>query len=102
MLEKNLSLEETFDLAVEKHKLKHFEVAEELYNKILIKKPNHIQTIFLLGTLFVEINNLKSAINFFQRAIRLQPKHALAYSNLGMIYMELKNFFLIGGFLSII
>ena len=92
MLEKNLSLEETFDLAVEKHKLKHFEVAEELYNKILIKKPNHIQTIFLLGTLFMEINNLKSAINFFQRAIRLQPKHALAYSNLGMIYMELKNF----------
>ena len=92
MLEKNLSLKETFDLAIEKHKSKHFEVAEELYNKILIKKPNHIQTIFLLGTLFVEINNLKSAINFFQRAIRLQPKHALAYSNLGMIYMELKNF----------
>ena len=92
MLEKNLSLKETFDLAIEKHKSKHFEVAEELYNKILIKKPNHIQTIFLLGTLFVEINNLKSAINFFQRAIRIQPKHALAYSNLGMIHMELKNF----------
>ena len=92
MLEKNLSLEEIFNLAIEKHKLKHFKIAEELYNKILIKKPNHIQTIFSLGTLFVEINNLKSAINFFQRAIRLQPKHALAYSNLGMIYMELKNF----------
>jgi len=46
MLEKNLSLEEIFDLAIEKHKLKHFKVAEELYNKILIKKPNHIQTIF--------------------------------------------------------
>ena len=37
MLEKNLSLKETFDLAIEKHKSKHFEVAEELYNKILIK-----------------------------------------------------------------
>ena len=38
MLGKNLSLEEIFDLAVGKHKLKHFKVAEELYNKILIKK----------------------------------------------------------------
>ena len=92
MLEKNLSLKETFDLAIEKHKLKHFEVAEELYNKILIKKPNHIQTIFSLGTLFVETNNLESAIKLFQKVIRLQPKHALAYSNLGMIYIELKNF----------
>ena len=92
MLEKNLSLKETFDLAIEKHKSKHFEVAEELYNKILIKKPNHIQTIFSLGTLFVETNNLQSAIKLFQKVIRLQPKYALAYSNLGMIYIELKNF----------
>ena len=92
MLEKNLSLEETFNLAIEKHKLKHFKIAEELYNKILIKKPNHIQTIFSLGTLFVETNNLESAIKLFQKAIRLQPKHALAHSNLGMIYIELKNF----------
>ena len=92
MLEKNLSLKETFDLAIEKHKSKHFEVAEELYNKILIKKPNHIQTIFSLGTLFVETNNLESAIKLFQKVIRLQPKYALAHSNLGMIYIELKNF----------
>ena len=92
MLEKNLSLEETFNLAIEKHKLKHFKIAEELYNKILIKKPNHIQTIFSLGTLFVETNNLESAIKLFQKVIRLQPKHALAHSNLGMIYIELKNF----------
>jgi len=92
MLGKNLSLEETFNLAIEKHKLKHFKIAEELYNKILIKKPNHIQTIFSLGTLFVETNNLESAIKLFQKVIRLQPKHALAHSNLGMIYIELKNF----------
>ena len=92
MLEKNLSLEEIFDLAIEKHKLKNFKIAEELYNKILIKKPNHIQTIFSLGTLFVETNNLQSAIKLFQKVIRLQPKYALAYSNLGMIYIELKNF----------
>ena len=45
-----------------------------------------------MGTLFVETNNLESAIKLFQKVIRLQPKHALAYSNLGMIYMELKNF----------
>ena len=53
MLEKNLSLKETFDLAVENHRAKHFKVAANLYNKLLIEKPNHVQTIFLLGTLFM-------------------------------------------------
>ena len=58
------TLEEIFDLAVKNHKSKHYKIAEDLYNKILIKKPQNIQTIFLLGTLFTETNNFNSGIPF--------------------------------------
>ena len=86
------TLEEIFDLAVKNHKSKHYKIAEDLYNKILIKKPQNIQTIFLLGTLFTETNNFKMAIKLFQKIVKLQPNHALAHNNLGMIYAELGNF----------
>jgi len=92
MLEKNLTIEETFELAVRNHKTKNFKVAESLYNKILIEKPNHAQTAFLLGTLFIEVSNFEAAIKLFQRVIRIQPNHALAYNNLGMINAEIGNF----------
>ena len=86
------TLEEIFDLAVKNHKSKHYKIAEDLYNKILIKKPQNIQTIFLLGTLFAETNNFKMAIKLFQKIVKLQPNHALAHNNLGMIYAELGDF----------
>ena len=91
MSEKNLDLKEIFDLAVKNHKEKQFEVAEKLYNKILVTKPNDVKTIFFLGVLFTEKNNFETAIKLFQKTIKLQPKHDLAYNYLGMIYIELQN-----------
>ena len=45
-----------------------------------------------MGTLFAETNNFEGAIKLFQKVISVQPKHALAYNNLGMISAELGNF----------
>jgi len=92
MLKKNLSLSEIFDLAVENHKNKQFKVAENLYKQILITRPNHVQTSFLLGTLYTETNNFDNAIKIFQKIIAIQPNHAFSYNNLGMIYAELGEF----------
>jgi len=92
MLKKNSSLSEIFDLAVENHKNKQFKVAENLYKQILITRPNHVQTSFLLGTLYTETNNFDNAIKIFQKIIAIQPNHAFSYNNLGMIYAELGEF----------
>ena len=92
MLKKNLSLSEIFDLAVENHKNKQFKAAENLYKQILITRPNHVQTSFLLGTLYTEKNNFDNAIKIFQKIIAIQPNHAFSYNNLGMIYAELGEF----------
>ena len=92
MLKKNLSLSEIFDLAVKNHKNKQFKAAENLYKQILITRPNHVQTSFLLGTLYTETNNFDNAIKIFQKIIAIQPNHAFSYNNLGMIYAELGKF----------
>ena len=92
MLKKNLSLSEIFDLAVKNHKNKQFKAAENLYKQILITRPNHVQTSFLLGTLYTETNNFDNAIKIFQKIIAIQPNHAFSYNNLGMIYAELGEF----------
>ena len=45
--EKNLTIKETFDLAVQNHKKNNIQVAENLYNEILKTNPNHFESIFL-------------------------------------------------------
>ena len=84
MLKKNLTLSGIFDLAVENHKKKQFKVAENLYKQILVTRPNHVQTSFLLGTLYIEASNFDNAIKIFKRIIAIQPNHAFSYNNLGL------------------
>ena len=57
MNKKNLSIEETFTLAVQNHKKNNFEIAQDLYEKILKISPDHFKVIFLLGTLSAQIKN---------------------------------------------
>ncbi len=92
MIDKNLSPKEIFELAVSKHKSKDFEYAEKLYNKVLEKRPDHTQTIFLLATLFVEKKNFINAKRLFEKIIKIQPNNALAYNSLGMISLELNDY----------
>ncbi|MBA1338689.1 MAG: SAM-dependent methyltransferase/putative Zn-dependent protease [Pelagibacterales bacterium] len=92
MIKRNFTLKENFDLAIKNHSLKKFNIAKSLYEEILIKAPDHIETNFLLGTLFVEINELNTATEIFKKIIKLNPKHALSLNNLGMIYAEMGKF----------
>ena len=86
---KNLTTEETFDLAVQNHKKNNFKVAENLYNKVLKINPNHFKSIYLLGSLLIQTKNFIMAIQLLNRAILMQPKHAATYNNLGAAFKEL-------------
>jgi len=48
---KNLTIEETFALAVQNQQKNNLQAAENLYKEILKTNPNHVQSNFLLGTL---------------------------------------------------
>ncbi len=86
---KNLTTKETFTLAVQNHQKNNLQVAEKLYKETLKTNPNHIETIFLLGSLSAQTNNFDKAKKFFQKAIQINPNHVNAHNNLGNALKEL-------------
>ena len=92
MNKKNLSIKETFALAFQNHKKNKFKIAANFYNKILKVNPNHVESIFLLGSLFAETKNFYDAITLFNKTVQIQPNHESAYYNLGLVFKEIEQF----------
>ena len=86
---KNLTTKETFTLAVQNHQKNNLQVAEKLYKETLKTNPNHIETIFLLGSLSAQTNNFDKAKKFFKKVIQINPNHVTAHNNLGNALKEL-------------
>ena len=86
---KNLTIKETFALAIQNHQKNNLQVAEKLYKETLKTNPNHIETIFLLGSLSAQTNNFDKAKKFFQKVIKINPNHVTAHNNLGNALKEL-------------
>ncbi|SVE13720.1 uncharacterized protein METZ01_LOCUS466574, partial [marine metagenome] len=76
MDKKNLTTKETFDLAVQNQKKNNFQVAENLYKKVLKINPNHFGSVFLLGSLYAQSNNFDKAKQLLQKAIQINPNFA--------------------------
>ena len=57
---KNLTIEETLNLAIKNHQEGKTDIAQNLYNKILEIDPNHSQTLNNIGTSFTNLkeNNI--------------------------------------------
>ena len=89
MDEKNLTVKETFALAVQNHQENNLQVAGNLYKKILKTNPNHFGSIFYLGTLFVLTERFELAKPLLQKAIQINPNYAPAHNNLGAALKEL-------------
>ena len=89
---KNLTTKETFALAVQNHQKNNLKIAENLYKEALRTNPNHFESVFYLGSLFVQIKKFKSAIPLFHEAIKINPDHADSHNNLGVVFKELKEF----------
>ena len=86
---KNLTTKETFELAVQNHQKNNFKAAENLYNQILKIDPNHIETIFLLGTLSAQTKKFDIAKPLLYKATQINPNNATAHNNLGNVLKEL-------------
>ena len=87
-----MDIKKTFDLAVKNHKENNFQEAEKSYKEILKIKPDHFESIFLLGSLFISTGNFNTSIKLLNQAISIRPNHAQSYNNLGITYKELGDF----------
>tara|TARA_B100000586_G_scaffold220932_1_gene167968 strand:- start:44 stop:1693 length:1650 start_codon:yes stop_codon:yes gene_type:complete len=88
MKKNNLTTKETFTLALQHHKKNNFQAAEQLYKQILEIEPDHIESIFYLGSLSIQIRNFDRAKQLFNKTIQIDPNHAQAYNNLGAIAFQ--------------
>ena len=89
MKKENLIIQNKFDLALNSHKKNNLKVAEKLYKEILETKPNHLEAICYLGTLFAQTKKLNLAKTLFYKAIKINPNNPSINNNLGNIFLEL-------------
>ena len=61
-MRKKIEINETFDLAEKYHKKNNFSEAKKLYEKIIKIEPNHLKTIFRLGSLLAQTNNFDKVL----------------------------------------
>jgi len=87
--EENLNLQETFTLAHQNHQKGNFKAAENLYKRVLKNNPDHFETIFYLGSLYLQIKNFKHAKIFLQKVINIQPNMPGALINFAILLNEL-------------
>ena len=88
-LKKNLTITETFALAVLNHKKSNLKIAEKLYVKTLKINPNYFDAYNNLGILHNQLGEYRKAMSCFEKAVKIEPKNAGAQNNLGFVFKEL-------------
>ena len=86
---KDLTIEEAFNLAVKNHQKGKTYIAQELYNKVLEIDPNHSQALNNLGIIFQDLGGNQKAKDCYEKAIEINPNYTNAYYNLGIIFQKL-------------
>jgi tetratricopeptide (TPR) repeat protein len=86
---KNLTIEETLNLAIKNHQEGKTDIALNLYNKILEIDPNHSQALNNLAVIFTNLKNYQKARACYEKAIKINPNYADAHNNLGIIFEKL-------------
>ena len=85
---KNLTIKETFALAVKNQQKNNIQVAENLYKEILKISPNHTDAHNNLGIILLQLEKLREAKSFFQKATQINPNYVSAHNNLGAVFYE--------------
>ncbi len=89
---KNLTFDNTFDLAVKNQLENKIEIAQKLYLEVLNKNPNHLDANNNLGIIFQKNGEHQKAISFFEKIIKINPNYINAYKNLATISQKLGNY----------
>ena len=89
---KNLTIEEVFNLAAKNHQEGKIDVAQDLYNQILKIYPNHSQTLNNIAIIFINSQEYQKAKKFYEKSIEINPNYADAHNNLGLTYVNLKDY----------
>ncbi len=76
--------------AFQLHQSGKIEDAIKLYAKVLAKQQNNAQLLYLLGTAYLQIGQLRLCVDHLRRSARISPNNPFAFNNLGLAHRDLK------------
>jgi Tfp pilus assembly protein PilF len=79
-----LTIQQTFDLALQHHQAGRLAEAEQLYRQILAQQPGHTDALLNLGVIANQVGQNDLAADLLRQAIALKPDYAEAHNNLGI------------------
>lgn len=85
-------LEKLLKKAINKHKAKKYNDAENLYKKILRTDKHHLDANYMLGTLYAERNNTGAALKYLETAESINPSSPFIQNNIGNIFRLTQQF----------
>ena len=88
----NLTIKETFNLALKNHQNNNLQDAQNYYQKVLKIDPNHLGAHNNLGVIFKILGENQKAKNCYEKAIEINPNHADAHNNLGLLFQKLGDY----------
>ena len=65
------------------------DMAEKIYEQILVSDGKDFNALYLLGTIKAQKNNNEKAIFLIKKSLNINPNNFIAYSNLGLIYYNI-------------
>ena len=86
---KNLTIEEAFNLAIHNHQNNNLQVAKSYYQKVLKIDPNRLGVLNNLGGIFQYLGDFQKAKECYEKAIELNPNYVDAHYNLGVTFKKL-------------
>ena len=89
MKKNNLTLKETFELAVGSYQKKDFDTTQALCSKILSINPDHLSSLVMLANVAALNKNFKKANEFLTKANEIEPNNLGILNNLGTTFKEL-------------
>ncbi len=78
--------------ALAHHRRGDLDQAERLYREILAAQPDHADALHLLGLVFLQRGDARSAIEWIDRAVRVSPSVAAFHANLAEAYRAVREF----------
>ncbi|MCF6281991.1 MAG: tetratricopeptide repeat protein [Candidatus Polarisedimenticolaceae bacterium] len=82
------SPDKLFKKASNKHKAGEHAAARLLYQRILKRHPEDVDTLYMLGTLYAEQGDLLKASRYLLQAANHAPRSPMIQNNLGNVYLQ--------------
>lgn len=87
-----ISIEKSFQIALNYQQNEQFQEAESIYRQILAVQRNHIESISNLGVIYKRQGDIEKAIEFYRLALSFDSNYKIGLSNLANCLMQLEEF----------